>query len=74
MVNLATNKHNSRIVVRRGLTACANESSGLKLRGGDDISHLLDSIDSKQMIKNLMTSQRYFPFDFFYDLWETSKL
>ena len=50
MVNLTTNKHNSRIVVSRGLTACANESSGLNLRGGDDASPLLDSIDSKQMI------------------------
>ena len=65
MVNLTTNKHNSRIVVSRDLTACANESSGLNLRGGNDTSPLLDSLDSKQMIKNLMASQTYFPFDFF---------
>ena len=64
MFNLATNKHASRIVVGRGLTACANESGGLNLRDGNDTSPLLDSTDSKQMIKNLIASLRYYPFDF----------
>ena len=62
MIHLATNKHKSRIIVSRGLTACANESSGLYLRGWDDASPLLDSIDSKQMIKSSMASQRYFSY------------
>ena len=65
LVNLATNKHDSRMVVNKGLTASKDESSGLSLRGGNESSALLDSIDSKQMIKNLMASQKYFPFDFF---------
>ena len=63
--NLATNHHDTRMVVNKGLTASRNEYSGLSLRGGSDESPLLDSIDSKQMIKNSMASQKYHPFDFF---------
>ena len=65
LTNLATNNHDTRMVVNKGLTASNDESGGLSLRGGNKESPLLDSIDSKQMIKNLMASQRYFPFDFF---------
>ena len=56
MVNLATNKHDSRMILNNGLTASQEESSGLNLRGGNDTSPLLDAIDSKQMIKNFMAS------------------
>ena len=65
MTNLATNQHDTRMVVNRGLTASKDESSGLNLRGGGDESALLDGVDSKQMIKNLMASQKYFPMDYF---------
>ena len=65
MTNLATNKHDTRMVVNRGLTASQDESSGLNLRGGGNESPLLDAVDSKQMIKNLMSSQKYHPFDMF---------
>ena len=65
LTNLATNNHDTRMVVSKGLTASSDESGGLSLRGGNKESPLLDSIDSKQMIKNLMASQRYYPFDFF---------
>ena len=65
VINLATNNHDTRMVINKGLTASKNESEGLSLRGGNKDSALLDSIDSKQVIKNLMASQRYFPFDFF---------
>ena len=54
MSNLVTNKHDSRMVVNKGLTASNDESIGLNLRGGNDSTSLLDSIDSEQMIKNLM--------------------
>ena len=53
------------MVVNRWLTASKDESSGLNLRGGGDESTLLDGVDSKQMIKNLMASQKYFPMDYF---------
>ena len=54
------------MVVNKGLIASNDESIGLNSRGGNDSSPLLDSIDSKQTIKNLMDSLKYFPFDFFY--------
>ena len=53
------------MVLNKGLTASKDESSGLNLRGGSNESPLLDSVDSKQMIKNLMSSQKYLPFNFF---------
>ena len=65
MTNLATNNHDTRMVANEGLTASKDESGGLTLRGGNKESALLDSIDSKQVIKNLMASQKYYPFDFF---------
>ena len=68
MVNLSTNNHDTRMVVNKGLTASNDESGGLSLRGGNKESPLLDSIYSKQVIKNLISSQKYFPFDFFYPL------
>ena len=65
MTNLATNNHDTRMVVNKGLTASKEESGGLTLRGVNKESALLDSIDSKQVIKNLMASQKYYPFDLF---------
>ena len=65
LTNLDTNKHDTRMVLNKGLTASKDESSGLNLRGGSNESPLLDSVDSKQMIKNLMSSQKYLPFNFF---------
>ena len=47
MVNLAANKHDSRMVASKGSTASNDDSSGLNLRGGDNSWPLLDSIDSK---------------------------
>ena len=65
LTNLATNKHDTKIVLDKGLTASKEKSSDLNLRGGNKASLLLDSIDSNQMIKNLMASQRYHKFDVF---------
>ena len=65
VINHATNNHHTSMVVNKGLTASSQESSGLELRGGNKDSALLDCVDSKQIIKNLMASQKYYPFDFF---------
>ena len=65
MNNLTKNKHNSRMMVNKGLTASQYESSGLSLGGGSTKSPLLDADDSKQMIKNLMSIQKYHGFDMF---------
>jgi hypothetical protein len=50
--------------MNRGLTASSDESSGLAVRGKND-SALLESIDSKKMVRNLSTAQKYMKNDFF---------
>ena len=48
LTNLATNKHDTWMVLNKGLTASKDQSSGLNLRGSSNDSPLLDSIDSKK--------------------------
>ena len=69
MTNLSVNHQDSRIVLNRGLTVSEDkQNNGLALRGSNDTS-LLGSIDSKQMVKNLSSSQRYIgSHDFFITL------
>ena len=57
ITNLTTNKHNTQTILNKGLNASKDESLGLNLCNGNKNSPLVDSIDSKQMIKNLMASQ-----------------
>lgn len=64
LTNLAANHCDTRIMLNRGLTAAKDESGGLGLRGKGD-SGLLESIDSKQMVKNLCASQKYHSMDYF---------
>ena len=47
-----------------GMTAADDSVGGLDLRSKED-SNFLHSIDSRQMVKNLCSSQEYFPWDFF---------
>ena len=45
MNNLATNKHDTRMMVNKGLTEIQDDSSGLNLRRGSNKSPLLDAVD-----------------------------
>ena len=65
MIKLSTNKNDTRMVINKGLTASIYDPGGLSLRGCGNESALLGSVDSKQMIKNLMASQKYHQFDMF---------
>ena len=65
LTNIATSNHDTKMVVSKGLTASTTECGGLLLRGGNKESPFLNSIYSKQMIKNVITSHRCFPFDLF---------
>ena len=65
MINLATNKHDTLIVVNKVLTASRDESGGLSFHGGGSESSLPDSVDSKQIIKTFMGSHKYHSFDLF---------
>ena len=70
MVNLTANHSDTRIVLNRGLHVGNNEtnnpssSTGLSVRGKID-SGMLESIDSKQMVKNLTAAQKFYLMDYF---------
>ncbi|MGB0404839.1 MAG: hypothetical protein ACPGDB_01450, partial [Fusobacterium sp.] len=61
--NLLLNVVDSRLIIARGLT-CTDGNVGIKLRSSNETS-LHDSIDSKQIVKNLCASQKYLPMHFF---------
>ena len=63
-VNLTLNNQDSRIVLNRGLTVGEDKKSSLQVKSKND-SFLSDSIDSKQMVKNLCSSMRYHKMSFF---------
>ena len=52
LTDLTTNKHNTQMVLNKGLTTSKESSLGLNHCGGNKSSPLLNSIDSKQMIKS----------------------
>ena len=45
MNNIATNKHDTLMVVNKSLNTSQDDSSGLNLRGGSNKSPLLDAVD-----------------------------
>ena len=63
-VNLTLNNQDTRIVLNRGLTVGEDKKSSLQVKSRND-SSLSDSIDSKQMVKNLCASMRYHKMTFF---------
>ena len=64
LINLSVNHQDTRMLLNRGLTASSDKSGGLGLRTKND-SVLLESIDSKQMMKNLSVAQKFIKNDFF---------
>lgn len=61
--NLLMNMEDSRIIINRGLTFDGSDI-GLKVKSRSDTC-MHDSIDSKQVVKNLCASQKYHPMTFF---------
>ena len=59
LTNLSANHEDTRLMLNRGLTVAGNDIGGLKLRGKED-SCLTNSVDNKQMVRNLCMSQKYF--------------
>ena len=64
MANLAASKSDTRLIINRGLTVSSDKNKSLEVRGIND-SSLLGSVDSKQMVKNLCTSQKYISWSYF---------
>ena len=63
LCSIAAN-HNDMRSSGKGMTAANDSVGGLDLRGKDD-SNFLHSIDSRQMVKNLCSSQEFFQWDIF---------
>ena len=61
--NFLLNSVDSRIIIARGLT-CEDGNIGIRVKSRKE-TNLHDSIDSKQMVKNLCASQKYLPMHFF---------
>ena len=64
LTNLAATHEDTRLVMQRGLTVQDGNSTGLSLHEKED-SVLMESFDSKQMVRNLCASQYYHKMDFF---------
>ena len=65
MSNLAASQSDTRLIINRGLTVSEDKYGNLGVRGNND-SSLLGSVDSKQMVKNLCTSQKKVSWSFFF--------
>ena len=64
LTNLTANHEDTRLIVNRGLTVGEDKTGGLALRGKGD-SALLESVDNKEMVRNLCFSQKYHAWDHF---------
>ena len=63
LTNLTANHEDTRLILNRGL-AYNNDTEDIGMRGKGD-SALLESIDNKQMVRNLCFSQKFAPWDHF---------
>ena len=64
LTNLAATHEDTRLVLQRGLTVSEDNANRLTVCGKGD-SALMESFDSKQMVRNLCASQYYHKMDFF---------
>ena len=64
LTNLAATHEDTRLVLQRGLTVSEDNANRLTVSGKGD-SALMESFDSKQMVRNLCASQYYHKMDFF---------
>ena len=64
IANMLATHHDTRLIIERGLTVSNDKKKNLQVRGTND-SAILGSVDSKQMVKNLCTSQKYVKWSYF---------
>ena len=64
MANLAPYRNYTRLVINRGLTVSEDKNGNLGVRGSGDY-YILSYLDSKHMMKNICTSQKYISWPFF---------
>ena len=59
MTNATASHEDCRLILNRGLIVGKDRTGGLALRGKGD-STLSESVDNRQMVKNLYASQKYY--------------
>ena len=64
LTNLSVSHEDIRLVLQCDITVAEVKAGGLGLRGNGD-SSMLESFDSKAMVRNLCASQYYHNMDFF---------
>ena len=64
MANLAASRNDKILLINRGTTVSEDKHGNLGIRGSGD-SSILVSIDSKQMMKNICTSQKDISWSYF---------
>ena len=64
LTNLTANHTDTHIILNIGLTIGNDKTGGLAVRGKGD-SSLLQSVDNKEMVRNLCFSQKYHKWDHF---------
>ena len=64
LTNVSANHEDTRMILNRGLTIGEDKKGGLGLRCKGD-SSLLESVDNKEMVRNLCISQKYVGWDHF---------
>ena len=72
MATLATSRNDLRLFIKRGLTVSEEKRGDLVVRGSG-YSYILGSVYSKQMVKNLCTSQKYTSWSYFLTFTENKK-
>ena len=67
MENLSASCKDIRLVITCSLTVREDKHGDFGVRGSGD-SSILGSVDSKQMVKNIFTSQKYISWSYFFKL------
>ena len=72
MKNVSASRNDTRLFIKRCLTFSEDKHGNLGIIGSRD-SYILGSVDSKHMVKNLCTSQKYIYWSYFFNFDRKSK-
>ena len=64
IANVLATHHDIQLIIERGLTISNDEKKNLQVCGSNDLA-ILGSVDSKHMVENLCTSQKYVKWSYF---------
>ena len=64
IANLAASRNDTGLVINLGLTVSEDKHGNLAIKGRGE-STILNDLDSKEMVENLCTSQKYISWSYF---------